>query len=46
MKVGIMTFWWSDDNYGQLLQCYALQKYLQNIVKKFEIPLDFIDLMC
>ena len=31
MKVGIMTFWWSDDNYGQLLQCYALQKYLQNI---------------
>ena len=25
-----MTFWWSEDNYGQLLQCYALQKYLQN----------------
>lgn len=23
-----MTFWWSNDNYGQLLQCYALQKYL------------------
>jgi len=30
MKIGIMTFWWSEDNYGQLLQCYALQKYLQN----------------
>ena len=26
-----MTFWWSNDNYGQLTQCYALQKYLQDI---------------
>ena len=26
-----MTFWWSEDNYGQLLQCYALQKYLQDM---------------
>lgn len=25
-----MTFWWSEDNYGQLLQCYALQKYLRD----------------
>lgn len=31
MKIGIMTFWWSQDNYGQLLQCYALQKYLKDI---------------
>ena len=31
MKIGIMTFWWSEDNYGQLLQCYALQKYLHEI---------------
>jgi len=31
MKIGIMTFWWSEDNYGQLLQCYALQKYLRNL---------------
>ena len=23
-----MTFWWSQDNYGQILQCFALQKYL------------------
>ena len=30
MKIGIMTFWWSNDNYGQILQCYALQKYLRN----------------
>lgn len=30
MRIGIMTFWWSEDNYGQLLQCYALQKYLRD----------------
>lgn len=30
MKIGIMTFWWSQDNYGQILQCYALQKYLRD----------------
>jgi hypothetical protein len=30
MRIGVMTFWWSDDNYGQLLQCYALQKYLRD----------------
>jgi hypothetical protein len=30
MKIGIMTFWWTKDNYGQILQCYALQKYLNN----------------
>jgi hypothetical protein len=30
MKIGIMTFWRSEDNYGQLLQCYALQKYLRD----------------
>lgn len=29
MKIGIMTFWWCHDNYGQILQGYALQKYLQ-----------------
>ncbi len=31
MKIGVMTFWWSEDNYGQLLQCYALQKYLRDL---------------
>lgn len=25
-----MTFWRSKDNYGQLLQCYALQRYLHD----------------
>jgi hypothetical protein len=28
VKIGIITFWWANNNYGQLLQCYALQKYL------------------
>lgn len=31
MKIGIFTFWWSADNYGQLLQCYALQQALKQI---------------
>lgn len=31
MKIGILTFWWSQDNYGQLLQCYALHKYLTDL---------------
>lgn len=31
MKIGILTFWWAQDNYGQLLQCYALQKYLKDM---------------
>lgn len=30
MKIGIMTFWESQDNYGQILQGFALQKYLKN----------------
>ena len=30
-KVGIMTFWQSKDNYGQLLQHYALQFFLTKI---------------
>ena len=30
MKIGILTFYWARDNYGQLLQCYALQKYLRD----------------
>ena len=31
MKIGIITFWDSEDNYGQLLQCFASQYYLQSI---------------
>ena len=30
-KVGIMTFWESNDNYGQLLQSYALQTYIKQL---------------
>lgn len=28
MRIGIITYWSSSDNYGQQLQCFALQKYL------------------
>lgn len=28
MKIGIMTHWWDNDNYGQTLQHYALQQFL------------------
>lgn len=31
MKIGILTFWKTEDNYGQLLQCYATQTYLRSI---------------
>ena len=28
MRIGIITFWNSEDNYGQVLQCFALQQQL------------------
>lgn len=31
MKIGIVTYWSSSDNYGQQLQCFALQKYLKGL---------------
>ena len=31
MRIGVLTHSASDDNYGQLLQCYALQEYLKKI---------------
>lgn len=31
MKIGVITFSQTKDNYGQILQCYALQKYLKNL---------------
>jgi len=31
MKIGIMTFWESNNNYGQILQLFALQKYLMKL---------------
>lgn len=30
MRIGVMTLWQTAANYGQVLQCYALQKYLRN----------------
>ncbi len=29
MKIGIITHWTGKDNYGQVLQCYALQQHLK-----------------
>ena len=29
MKIAVITFWNSNDNYGQQLQCFALQKYFR-----------------
>lgn len=29
MKIGVITLWQSQDNYGQLLQAWALQEYLR-----------------
>ncbi|WP_258100420.1 polysaccharide pyruvyl transferase family protein [Marinoscillum pacificum] len=31
MKIGIMTFWESKNNYGQILQLFALQRYLKSV---------------
>lgn len=31
MKIGVITHWNSLDNYGQVLQCFALQKYLESL---------------
>lgn len=31
MKIGVVTFWWTEDNYGQLLQAYALQRVLKEM---------------
>lgn len=30
MKIGIITFWETQDNYGQVLQAYALQRLLED----------------
>ncbi|WP_455673066.1 polysaccharide pyruvyl transferase family protein [Phocaeicola sp.] len=34
MKIGIITFWETQDNYGQVLQCYALQRILESMGHK------------
>lgn len=36
MKVGILTFHWAT-NYGAVLQCYALQEYLESLGHKVKV---------
>lgn len=44
MRIGIITYWQSKDNYGQLLQCYALQHYLyQQGHEPYLIRYDFLN---
>lgn len=44
MKIGIITFWQSQDNYGQILQCFATQFYLKSQGHKpFLIRYDFVN---
>lgn len=31
MKIGIMTFWWTQSNYGQMLQAFALKTTLERM---------------
>ena len=31
MKIGTITFWDSEENYGQILQCFALVRFLNNL---------------
>lgn len=31
MKIGTLTYWESQENYGQLLQCYALLRFLRQM---------------
>ena len=28
-KIGVLTFWYGNSNYGQILQCFALQHFLK-----------------
>ena len=30
MRIGVLTFWFGDDNYGMIMQCWALQTFLKN----------------
>lgn len=43
MRIGVITFSQSKENYGQILQCYAMQKYLQSLGHSpFLIQYDYI----
>ena len=37
MKIGIITFWWTDENYGQILQLYGLYSYLTSLGHDVEV---------
>lgn len=49
MKIGIMTLWNTEHNYGAILQCYALQEYLRKkghdpfLIKYKDTPSHFFD---
>lgn len=31
MKIGVVTFWYGNNNYGMILQCWALQQHLKKL---------------
>lgn len=31
MKIGVVTYWYGNSNYGMILQCWALQQYLKRM---------------
>ena len=41
-KVGIITFIDDENNYGQVLQCYALQRYLRDNYPHLEVKVFYI----
>lgn len=43
MKIGIVTHWMAVDNYGGMLQSYALQRYLRNLGHDAYLIRFFID---
>lgn len=49
MKIGIMTLWNTEHNYGAVLQCYALQEFLRRkghepfLIKYRDAPSHYID---
>lgn len=31
MKIGVVTYWYGNSNYGMIMQCWALQQYLKKM---------------
>ena len=42
-KIAILTYCTSPDNYGQILQSYALQRYLRNHFHQYEVKMLYLD---